>query len=220
MKRRIGPTIVVTLAVSAAAGVLVASNMGHVATVQLDAATSGVSVTGVNTINLPYDVGPNIVNAKDLMNDITFANVVSVSRFLKATDSLQSYTGRKGGGLAFPITAGECYYVKLITTTNYPVVGSSLPDLPITLQAAAAGVSNSGVNFVSLPFNITARNAKGLMDDIGFSNVISVSRFLKATDSFQSYTGRKGGGLAFPISHDECYYIKMLTTVNYTPTHY
>lgn len=219
MNRRVGPAFGAVVIATVVTGVLVASNMGHVATVQLLQSGAG-SYSGTNTINLPYDLGPNLVNAKNLMDDITFANVFSVSKFLKATDSLQSYTGRKNGGTAFPLTAGECYYVRMNTTTNYTVVGSHMPTLAVTLNAAEAGVSYSGNNFVSLPFNITARNAKELMDDIGFANVFSVSRFLRATDTLQSYTGRKGSGPVFPISYDECYYIKMITTVNYIPSHY
>jgi hypothetical protein len=220
MKRRVASAIGVLLAVTLSAGALVASNMGHMATVRLYSATSGVSYSGTNTVNLPYYLGPNILNAKDLMDDIGFASVINVQRFLKLTDSLQVYTGRKNGGVGFTLTPGECYKVQMSATTDYTVVGSHVPTQVVTLNAYETGVSASGTNWVSLPFNITARNAKELMDDIGFANVYSVSRFLRASDSLQTYTGRKNGGTAFPISYDECYLIKMNTTVNYIPSHY
>ena len=200
-------------------GLLLASNMGHIAPITLQAAQSGVSLDGTNTLNLPYKLGSSLANAKNLMDDIGFANVASVSRFIRATDGLQVYTGRKGGGTAFPLTPGECYYVRMTTTTVYDVNGADDPTVTLTLLAAGAG-SASGNNFVSIPLNTTVSNAKLLMDDIGFANVQSVARFLKATNTMQVYTGRKGGGLAFPIVYDECYYVKMNTTTNYTPSHY
>jgi hypothetical protein len=225
MIRRIVTTIAVLLAATASVGVLVASNMAHKASVRLykagEPAGGGASLTGVSTLNLPYDLGPNILNAKNLMDDITFANVQSIQRFLKVSDGLQTYTGRKGGGTAFPLVPGECYFVKMNATTDYNVVGSFQLSPPgLTLNAYQPGVSATGNNFVSLPFNITARTAKELMDDIGFANVQSVTRFLRASDGLQTYSGRKGSGADFPISYDECYFIKMSTTVNYTPTHY
>lgn len=48
-----------------------------------------------------------------------------------------------------------------------------------------------------------------------------MSRFIKTTDSLEIYTGRKGSPNAdFPIKHDECYFIAMNATVNYTASHY
>jgi hypothetical protein len=203
-------------------GALIASNMGHIATAHLDKAGSGGSKSGTNTINLPYGLGPNILTAKNLMDDITFANVASVSRFVETSDGFELYTGRKGSPSPdFNLASGECYYVTMLTTTDYTVVGNDKPSFAVTLNAPQAGVSKSGSNFVSLPFNITAGTAKALMDDIGFSNVNSVSRFIKTTDGLEIYTGRKGTpNASFPITHDECYFIVMGGTVNYTASHY
>jgi hypothetical protein len=58
------------------------------------------------------------------------------------------------------------------------------------------------------------------MDDIGFASVLSVQKFLKATDGLQVYTGRKGAGPDFALAPGEGYFIKMATTVNYNPSHY
>ncbi len=142
-----------------------------------------------------------------------------MARYLKASNSFQSYSGRKGGGLAFPLAAGEGYYVKMLTTQNYIIVGSDDPALAYGLTQAGAAPSD-GTNFYAYNYHQTAADAKALMDDIGFAQTLSVARYLKASNSFQSYSGRKGGGLAFPLVPGEAYYVKMLTTVNYIPSHY
>ncbi len=58
------------------------------------------------------------------------------------------------------------------------------------------------------------------MDDIGLANVASVQKFLKSSDGLQTYTGRKGSGADYPLTPGEAYFVKMNTTVNYTPSHY
>jgi len=93
MSRRIGPKILVVFAVSVAAGVLVASEVGHIAEIQLTPAGAAPS-DGTDTINLSYDLGPNIANVKDLMDNIGFANVRNVSRYFKASNSFESYSVR------------------------------------------------------------------------------------------------------------------------------
>ena len=45
-------------------------------------------------------------------------------------------------------------------------------------------------------------------------------QFLKLTDGLQVYTGRKSGGTSFALTPGEAYFVKMATTVNYTPSHY
>ena len=80
--------------------------------------------------------------------------------------------------------------------------------------------NSSGTNFFAYNYHQTAADAKALIDDIGFANVTNVQKFLKATDTLQSYTGRKLGGTAFALTPGEAYFVKMATTVNYTPSHY
>jgi hypothetical protein len=205
-------------------GALIASNMGHTITVTLDNATVGVSKSGVNTINLPYDMGPNIVAAKPLMDDIGLASVDSLQRFVKSTDTYSIYTGRPPSSSAnnFPLTAGECYFVRMRTTTAYTIVGAERPSTSIVLHQPTSGVSKSGLNFVALPFNITAGTAKQLMDDIGLASVDSVQRFVKSSDTYQIYTGRPPNSSAnnFPLKAGECYFVRMRTTTTYSPSHY
>jgi hypothetical protein len=212
-----GAMAVVT-AVALTGSALIASNMGFKLNYTLSAAGAG-SLSGQSTLALPDNRQTGLADAKNLMDDIGFANVTSVARFLKASDTLQTYTGRKGGGTAFPLAAGEAVYVKNGVTVPYIIVGSDDPAIAYNLQAAGAG-SLSGQSFFAYNYHQTATDAKALMDDIGFANVTSVARFLKASDTLQTYTGRKGGGTAFALVPGEGYYVKMATTVNYTPSHY
>lgn len=214
--------LMLVVACALTSGALVASNMGHIAKVHLDAIQTGVSKSGTNTLNLPYGIGPNIVTALDLMNDIGFSGTANVQRWIEATDTLVTYTGRKGSPNAnFNLAAGECYYVVVSTSSDYMIVGNEKPSVTLALNAIQTGVSKSGVNFVSLPFNTTVTTAKGLMDDIGFASTANIQRFTKNNDGLEVYTGRKGNlGSNFPIRHDECYFIQMSSTVNYTPSHY
>lgn len=212
-----GAMAVVT-AVALTGSALVASNMGFKLNYSLTAAGAGTG-SGTNTLSLPDNRQTGLADAKNLMDDIGFANVSNVQKFLKATDTLQIYTGRKNGGTAFPLNAGESVYVKMLTAVNYIVVGSDDPALAYGLTAAGGG-TGSGTNFFAYNYHQTAVDAKALMDDIGFANVSNVQKFLKATDTLQIYTGRKNGGTAFALTPGEGYYVKMLTAVNYTPSHY
>ena len=156
------------------------------------------------------------------MDDIGFANVASISRYLTGTDLLQPYTGRKTTpSTPFNLVAGQGVLVKMFTTTNYVIVGSDDPALVYPLFQAGAGGSASGTTLYAYNYHQTAADAKGLMDDIGFANVASISRYLSNTDLLQPYTGRKTApSTFFTLTPGEAYYVKMFTTVNYTPSHY
>lgn len=210
----------VALAVALTAGSLMASNMGFKLNYSLNATQVGVSKSGTNVLALPDNRQAGVVDAKNLMDDIGFANTQSVQKFLEATDGLQAYTGRKGTGAVFALTGGDGVFVKMNTTVNYIAVGSDDPALSYALNATQVGVSKSGTNFYAYNYHQTAADAKQLMDDIGFANTQSVQKFLKATDGLQAYTGRKGTGAVFTLAPGEAYFIKMNTTVNYTPSHY
>jgi hypothetical protein len=212
-----GAMAVVT-AVALTGSALVASNMGFKLNYTLSQSGAG-SNSGTNTLALPDNRQTGMADAKNLMDDIGFANTQNVQKFLKASDTLQVYTGRKGGGTAFPLAAGEGYFVRMATTVNYIVVGSDDPAVAYSLTQSGVG-SNSGTNFFAYNYHQTAADAKALMDDIGFANVQNVQKFLKASDTLQVYTGRKGGGTAFALTPGEAYFVRMATTVNYTPSHY
>lgn len=187
----------------------------------LAATPGGVSKSGTNTLGLPYRLKPGMSNAKDLMDDIGFSFVSNVQRYVAATNTLQTYTGRKGGGQAFPLVPGEGYYVKMNTTVTYTIVGTEDRAAQVVLRAADGGATSLyGVTLFAPPYDLVAGDAKALMDDIGFSSVADVQRFATATDGLQVYTGRKGSGPNFPIVRGEAYFIKMNTTVNYAPSRY
>jgi len=220
-KRMFVGALAVSLAAVLAAGGLLASNMGFKLNYPLLQAGGGLSLSGTSSLALPDNRQSGLNTSKNLMDDITFANVQSVSKYLEATDGLQVYTGRKGTpGADFNLATGEGYLVKMATTTNYIVVGSHDPSFQHNLNAAGVG-SLSGTNLFAFPYHGTPTTAKTLMDDIGFANVQSVSKYLKTTDGLQVYTGRKGTpGADFALVPGEAYYVKMSTTVNYTPSHY
>jgi len=212
-----GAMAVVT-AVALTGSALVASNMGFKLNYTLSQGGAG-SLTGQSTLALPDNRQTGLADAKNLMDDVGFANIASVARFLSASDTLQTYTGRKGGGVAFPLVAGAGNFVKMATTVNYIIVGSDDPTIAYTLSQGGVG-SLTGQSFYAYNYHQTAADAKALMDDIGFANIASVAKFLKATDTLQTYTGRKGGGVSFALTPGEAYFVKMATTVNYTPSHY
>src|SRR5262245_63682684 len=105
------------------------------------------------------------------------------------------------------------------TTVNYIIVGSDDPSAAYNLQAPGVG-SLSGTSQYAYNYHQTAVDAKALMDDIGFNNILEVQKFIKSNDSLQIYTGRKGTGPVFAMQPGDSYRVKMQTTVNYIPSHY
>lgn len=202
------------------AGALWGSNMGFLINCTLDAPAPGVSRSGINTVNLPFE--NNLASGLSLMTDIGFGSTANVQRFITATDGMEVFTGRKGSPSPdFPIAAGSCYFVKMLVATPYVIEGNDAPGLVIPLVGPAAGISRSGTNFVAVPYHSTAATASALMTEIGFASVANVQRFVRATDALEVFTGRKGSPSPdFPIAPCECYFIKMIAPVMWVPTHY
>jgi len=214
----------VVAAVALTGTALVASNMGFKLNYALKQGDAGVSSkSGTSTIALPDNRQTGLNDSKNLMDDIGSANVAEVQKFLNASDALQVYTGRKGSpGANFTLAAGEGYRVKMITTVNYIIVGSDDPSIAYALKQGDGGVtSKSGTTQFAYNYHQTAVDSKQLMDDIGSANVAEVQKFLTASDALQVYTGRKGSpGANFPMVAGESYRVKMITTVNYIPSHF
>ena len=82
----------------------------------LNAAGAGSS-SGTNLFSYPYH--STATTASALQTDIGLANTANVQKFLRATDGLQVYTGRKGSGADFALVPGEAYFIKMNTTVNY-----------------------------------------------------------------------------------------------------
>ena len=204
---------------------LAVSNTGFKITTHLLKADGGVnSNSGTNLVSLPYQTRKSLRSAKELMNDVGFASVIEVSRYIRSSDSFQTYTGRKNSGVNFPLVAGEGYLVKVSQNVDYVIDGSHADGLGVMLYRAGdeapSDPSLQGWNVYAPPYHSTAQTAYQLMNDIGFASVVRVSKFLRATDAFKTYTGRKGSGPDFPLTRGEAYYIQMQTTVNYVPSHY
>jgi hypothetical protein len=119
---------------------------------------------------------------------------------------------------------GAMAVVTAVALTGTALVASNMGfKLNYALSQGGAGGSLSGQRTLALPDNRQTGlvDAKNLMDDIGSANVTNVQRWLIGSDVFQQYTGRKTlPSTPFTLTPGEAYLIKMLTTVNYTPSHY
>jgi hypothetical protein len=214
--------VLVALAVVLTAGTLVASNMGFKLNYSLDQ-PGAIAKTGNNTLALPDNRQTGLNTAKNLMDDIGFASVTQVQKFLASSDGYLTYTGRVPNPSAnnFNLAAGEAYVVKMKTSVNYIVVGSDDPSLSYTFSGPGA-VAKTGNNFYAFNYHQTAATAKQMMDDIGFASVTQVQRFLRSSDGYLTYTGRVPNPSAnnFSLTPGEGYVVKMKTTTVYSPSHY
>jgi len=229
-KKNVFVAVVLTVCVIAAAGTLLASNMGFKLNYALQSPLAGVSATGKNTLALPYFRQTGVDNSLQLLLDIgggTVTPVHSVQRFNKNNDAFSVYTGRMASPVLtpFPLVAGDGYFIQMVSNVNYIVVGAHDPALAYTLQSPSAGVSNTGKNLYSPPYNITATNSLQLILDIGggvVTPVHSVQRFNKLNDAFQVYTGRMASPVLtpYPLTPGEAYMVQMVSTVPYIASHY
>lgn len=254
---------VVTVTAVLTAGVLMASNMAFKITVglraagdEIDATAQAVSATGTNVFVSPVKPKGCLGTASDLIKDIDSqgspGDTAEISRFLEASDSFETYTGRKGTpNPDFPLSGpwfcegsdpleacdmdDDCeggascvgdrlkhaLFVKMNHSVNYTISGTHDPSVLWFLRPPADLNSATGTNFVALPPHRTFDTAKGLMGDIGFTDTAEVSRFLKDTDSFETYTGRKGTpDPDFGLDLQGCCFVKMFNEVDYRPSHY
>lgn len=230
-KRMFVGALVAVLAVVLAGG-LIASNMGFKLNYTLIAAgqavpEGGVSLDGTNDISLPDFPQTGMVTANDLRLDIGAPANGGVSRFLRATNTLQTYTG-KGAGVNYNLVAGDGYRVRVTgaTSVNYIVVGSHNPSLSHTLVAAGqpvpeGGNSLDGTNTYNFPYHSVAATANDLRLEIGAPANGGVSKFLRATNTLQTYTG-KGAGLNFNLVPGAAYRVRVTgaSNVSFVPNHY
>jgi hypothetical protein len=216
--------MVVALALILTAGGLLASNVGFKLNYQLKATgqplpEGGTSKSGFNTIGLPFNPQVGMTNASGLRTDIGSANVQNIQKFLESSDSYQIYSGAKGD-VDFALASGEGYFVKMGANVDYIIVGSHNPSFQVHLNNTGSEGSKSGFNLYAYPYHSTAANASGLRTEIGTANVQNVQKFLRASDSFQIYSGAKGD-VDFALSPGEAYFIKMgVAVLTYVPSHY
>jgi hypothetical protein len=224
-KTFLGAMAVVT-AVALTGSALVASNMGFKLNYPLKTAAdapTGPNADGTNLVALPDNRQTGMNTAKNLMDDIGSASVAAVQQYIRSSNAFVSYTGRKNGPANFNLNAGEAYYIKMLNHVDYIIVGADDPTAAYNLKNAAdapTGPNADGSNFYAYNYHQTAATAKALMDDIGSINVAAVSLYIKSSNAFLSYTGRKNSPASFNLTPGEGYIVKMLTTVNYLPSHY
>lgn len=220
MRKRTILVVAIGVAAMLLAGGLYASNMGF--KLNYPMLGTSASASGTNTLSLPYFRQVGVDDAKQLIDDVEAGNtnlVTNVQRWNPASDTFAVYTG--AAGTAFPLTAGEGYFVKLgAANVNYIVVGSHDPGQIVNLLGTSS--SASGTNFYSYPYHSTAADAKQLIDEIeaGDTNKVNnVQRWNVAADTFAVYTG--AAGTAFALTPGEAYMIKLnAANVSFVPSHY
>ena len=161
----------VATAVALTGSALVASNMGFKLNYHVAAGDRWCSVDGTSTIALPDNRQTGLNDAKNLMDDIGFASTYqSVQKFIRSSNSFQTYTGRKNALAGVRADRGRGYRVKMQTTVNYIIVGSDDPTLAYNSPADDAVVRPwTGRASYAYNYHQTAADAKALMDDIGFA---------------------------------------------------
>jgi hypothetical protein len=182
------------------------------------------SGNGIQTMALPFNQQTTLTNANDLLLDINATAgspvVVAISRYLRVSDSLDDYTGAAGNN--FSLTPGDGYYVKVSGDVNYIIVGSHAPTLPFVFEGPGSPNSGNGIQIYALPYHTTANLAGDLINEIdlaaGSNVVVTVSRYLRLTDSLDDYTG--AAGFNFPLAPGEAYYVKVTQDISMIPSHY
>jgi len=229
-KSRVIGAMVVAVGTVALAGGLIASNMGFKLNKTMIAGTQavpegGVSADGTNTLAFPSNRQTGLNTASGVRTDIG-ASAGPVSKLLRATNTLATYTGSRGS-IDFGLETGVGYYVKVNGTTNVPyiVVGSDDPSTPVTLIASTqgtpeGGASADGTNLYAYKYHATATTASALRTDIGAS-AGPVSKLLRATNTLATYTGARGS-IDFALVPGEAYLVKVIGTTNvpYIASHY
>lgn len=211
----VGLLLVAGVAVVLAGG-LMASNMGFKLNYQLKKQAAGISLLGQNTLSLPYNRQVGINTAQDLLVDIGVTNAVEVDRYNKLANQYDVYS--LANPVNYPLAAGEGYFVKANVDNSYIVVGSHDPSAVIVLQAPQVGVSALGQNLFAPPYHATAATAQDLLLEIGFTNVAEVDRYNRAVNQFDVYSLANPSN--YPLVPGESYFLKMINTINYSPSHY
>ena len=224
MKKKAVFGLVATLALLLVAGGLYASNMGFKLNYVLEGQGTNGSLTGTNTIALPFNQQTDLVDSFDLLVDIGgTGTVAAVAEFNRATNGFDGYTGTSGE--AFGLVPGDAYLVQLRTgvpSVNYIIVGSHDPGLSITLDGLGTNGSAGGQNFYAYPYHSISTGADQLITEIGGTAVIaSVAEFNRGTNGFDGYTGTSGE--AFPLEPGKGYLIQVrsgVPFVTFMPDHF
>ena len=112
MKKKAFVVAALGLAAVLVAGGLVASNMGFKLNYLLDGPGQNNSLTGTNSLALPFNQQTSIITADDLILDIAADNgdplndlptVASISRQVRTSDTPDIYTGFSGSNFAIHV---------------------------------------------------------------------------------------------------------------------
>lgn len=171
---------------------------------------------GDNWISLPCHFA--LTTADDLFQDIGgAAYVASVSRWNSFTGRYATWDG--SSGVNFSLTCGEGYRVTMLDNVSYEVCGSHDPTSSINIYL--------GTNWIALPYHTTIENASQLInelnDDLGCSLsscITSVSRWNKASSSYDVCSGTGGLCNNFPITPGEAYQVIATSSGTFTPSFY
>jgi hypothetical protein len=226
MRKRSFAVAALVVAAVLVAGGLYASNMGFKLNYVLVGKGAGTpaSLTGINTIALPYfNAFPT---AKPLIDDLNLADgnadvdFAGVARWDQSSDSLVTYSGQ--GGTDFPLNPGEGYFAQVNLANagvsfNYIIVGSHDPGLVISFDT-----TGTGINSFAYPYHSTAANAFALIGEVNAvvpGSVVAVQRWDSGSDSLLSYNGLTG--TAFALVPGNTYFVQVdLPVPNYVPSHY
>lgn len=227
MTKRVFAVAAVGVAAVLVAGGLVASNMGFKANYHLDALGSNGSVAGAQTLALPYNQQSGLVDAEDLIIDINAdaggAVVGNISHIIRTTDQPETYS-LTSGGTNFALTPSEGYIVVVTASSDYIMVGSHNPALPINLDALGTNGSNSGTQLWGMPYHFTGTNAEDLINELEShgapGDVSSVSSLPRTLATPLTYS-LSSGGTNFTLTPGEAYVIVVLNDITgWIPSHY
>jgi len=236
-KSRVIGAIVVVLGAVALAGGLIASNMGFKLNDTLVAAGNALpagegaatSVDGTNSLALPDNRQTGLNTASALRTDIGAAFGPSITKFLRANNGLQTYSGQRGTQPDFNLEAGVGYRVRITgaANANYIIVGSDDPSTAIALIAGGnavpeGGNSVDGTNDYAFAYHSTAATASALRNDIGVAFGPSITKFLRGNNGLQTYSGQRGTQPDFNLVPGESYRVRITGASNalYSPSHY
>jgi len=182
----------------------------------------GTSLTGSYWLAMPAEavrvtpaggVEVNLVNCGTFLsaNPNGMLNIPNATRFARFERSTNTFVDCAcPGPNCFSLVSGDAYLLQISAASTFSIFGSHAYTM-IPLLGPGAG-SLDGTNLISLPWPTSLSAASQLQQSVGFANTTSVQRYLTASDALQVYTGRKGGGLDFPLYDTVGYAVRVAST--------
>lgn len=215
MRVPIKALVVLTSVIILFAGGLLASNMGFKIVYPLKAQAAGVSISGFNTLGLPYVRREGIDTARTLLINIGITNVAEIDRYNRAANQYDVYS--LANPVDYPLVASEGYFVKMAQDLDYHIVGSHDPGAVIHLIGQGES-SVSGQNLIALPYHATAGTARELLMELGYLNVAEIDRYNRAANQYDIYS--LANPVDYPLVAGEAYFVKAIHDFDFVPSHY